>query len=998
MAQYQLITEFGELDLDETFEVAITKQLEDVLNLKKRKSDFTKTVEIRGTMNNNKFFKFIYDVNLDADAIGFNPVKKIFAYVRCGLHEVIRGNLQLLNVRRNHGDITYEVSIAGTIRDVITDLGDLTFADLDFSEYNHVRNQTNIIDSWYYRVYKNGYQIQLGGPGEGYVYGYTINGNSDDIWSTWYTYDAYPYIYNKTIFKKVLEKLGKTYTSKFIDSDYFAMQALNYVGDKIQLSDEEIKRRTVAAGVPSNIQYLDITPVQERGSEWFYNYYNGYTIGNGLSRETDTVDDSGAELTFRDDLGQYNGNIFTCSKTGRYDISFDGKLICKITHEDGDDVEFKEGNFEYRYWMELVKTNGQVIPLSSSVNQNDPNDVYGTQLFQLSDDSHPTPWYDIDTPLIFNCEASNVFIESGDKVRIGYGFRYPKAVKWYGLDDNKHKATLTLKQVFSDSFTKFKVTPASNEDFGDSAIDMNQILDRNKKVSEYLLDIIDAFDLIIIDNPNKANDLIIEPRVDYFKSRQKIWNWDEEQILDLDSDVELTPMSELDSKIYRYTYDDDEDFYNKQYKEETKRTFVDYQVEVLNDFSDKITTTKLSFAATPSAQNFIDSRVAPFFLTWGDDGTKPVKPKQRILFYGGPKNLYQGSSLKIKNYPGQADSQSTIVKQYGYIGMWDDPYDPQYTLEFGRSEKIYWNATKFPTRNLYEMFHKYTLNNIIDRNAKLLKVTGKLTNKHISEFDFRDIVFLLGSYWRVLTIQDFIPSEGDCLTKVTLYKIIDLNISEQYQLEIPTSNQGGCPPDMVAKRPNKRGQVIYVSSSGQKVTEDCCKSFGGQFKDGICFGKSFPIIEGLPALEQAIVSIKGGNGLSPISQPAGPQILNKKNNTIGSPEVKIVGSNVYIPPNSSHGMVIGTNSSIAPNIKNSIVIGDGIYGNESGALYLGGIKITQDGNITNNGINIIDGGLDEVFSFDKTNFIDVIDGGLDAVRNYGGDSKARPIIDGNQIR
>ena len=30
----------------------------------------------------------------------------------------------------------------------------------------------------------------------------------------------------------------------------------------------------------------------------------------------------------------------------------------------------------------------------------------------------------------------------------------------------------------------------------------------------------------------------------------------------------------------------------------------------------------------------------------------------------------------------------------------------------------------------------------------------------------------------------------------------------------------------------------------------------------------------------------------------------------------------------------------------------------------------------------------------KTNLIDIIDGTEDSVRNYGGDSKSRPIIDG----
>ena len=41
-------------------------------------------------------------------------------------------------------------------------------------------------------------------------------------------------------------------------------------------------------------------------------------------------------------------------------------------------------------------------------------------------------------------------------------------------------------------------------------------------------------------------------------------------------------------------------------------------------------------------------------------------------------------------------------------------------------------------------------------------------------------------------------------------------------------------------------------------------------------------------------------------------------------------------------------------------------------------------------------GLNTVMNDAKTNLIDIIDGGFNSVRNFGGESKLRPIIDGTE--
>ncbi len=941
---YEIITEFGALDVNGTDSFEITKQIENILDISKRKTDFTKTINLPGTPFNNEFFKGIYSVNIDNK--GFNPVKRIRAFIKCGTNVVMNGWLQLMDIKDDNGVISYDISIAGSLRNIYSSFDDYTLGALDFSEFNHTRNQTNIVDSWDYKIYKNGQQIQLGGPGTGYVYGYALNGNSQDVWDTWYTYDAYPQIYKYTVINKMFEFAGYTVTSKFLESDYYKMQTLNYVGDKIQLSEEVLNQRSVVAGVNPATPFAEITPVRDRGSEWYYNDTAGYYLG--LPRESGTVDDGGGELTFRDDLGQFDGNIYTCQNAGRYNVNANFKPVIKITHDDGDDVEFRDGNFEFRWQMFLFKNNGAQILLDSSVDQDDPNDQYGVFLFGLSDGVHPTPWYDIDTLIPFDASAEDLFMEPGDQIRIRFGFRYPEDVRWIGLDDNKHKATLTFADFLDGGFTKIKVELSSNEDFGNSPIDMNQILDRNYKIKDMFLDEVNMYDLIIMDNPNKPNDLIVEPRKDFFKSRQRVWNWDEEEILDKDSTIEITPMSELDAKIYKYTYESDDDFYNKQYTDETGRVYADYTIEVLNDFSDKITTTKVNYSPTVNSSKFIDSRVAPFFIEIEENEFKPFKAKQRVLFYGGSRDLYQGSQLKIKNYPGQPDNEATIVTRYGYTGMWDDPLTPRYSLEFGKPDKIYWDsAGNFPSQNLFEMFHKETLENIIDVNAKLLKVTARVNPKQVAEFDFRDIIFLLGSYWRV---NNFVydPVDGDSLSEFELYKIINLNVINPYTLEIPTSN-ASCPPDMISRKPKKDGSVILVSSSGLEVTEDCCKSVGGQFKDGICYAKSIrPLIGGIGILAPVKPFIQGTGVVVPTTNPSGPVVFQKNNTTRNSIAVKTHGTGNYVAPGTKSGNIFGNYSSIQKNVEGAFIVGDGIIADRSNTMYTKDIIV--DGSI--NGMDI----------------------------------------------
>jgi hypothetical protein len=1018
IAKYPEKAESVELDINEDFSMSFNYQIEDILDISSRNTSYSKTVTLPGTPNNNIFFRNVFDVNID-NSISFNPSKRIAVTVRVDDNEIFLGVMQLLNIISLQDQLEYEVTLFGKLKDILTTLDDASIKDLDLSEYDHIRNLDNVVNSTDYIVKVWGQDVDFNEPGNGYVYPYIIQNQQmidesivfyseptssnfliTDAWITYWSVPyAFPAVYLKTIMDKVFQFAGYTYTSNFFNSDYFKKLIIPFGSDKIQLNEQEVADRYMAAGIKSNTPEFDggnvtgyraITGQITRGSSWWYNSAFSYfmplnldPIGLGLDPEV-TI----GNTTFRDRLnqwGEYGG--FTASNDGFYDIDMDLKLVPKWIEQSGLDFRYQgDGILTYYYKIRKITQSGTITDLYSS-------EVPLT--FSPSDNAwHQSPWYDTNGALVMNGSAQGVWLNAGDKIVIFFAVRYPETGNTWDVDgvlfdNDRVRLRMVIKQSLDGSESYFKVEPSSNQSYGNELIKLNEILP-NIKMKDLFLDIVKMFNLAINDNKFKDNDLIIEPRDDFFASKSKVLDWEGELKLDYDSEIKITPMSELDAKTYHYTYTEDNDFLNEEYTNETRSVWGELTIDVENDFSQNTNTTKLLFSPTPikyvPTANANINAAAPRFVTWDGEQFKPKAVKPRILFYNKLEfNDYNW--IKIWNTINN-DGDSRILTYWPYCGMWDHPSQPTYDLGFGKTEKIYHTTNSIPFNTLYEKFHKATLNNIIDKNSRLLEARFYLTPKDIATFDFRDVVFLLGSYWRVNKIKDYNPAGSDSLTTVILYKIVDVKTYDPDNVEIPTSNDK-CPTDVVAIK-NKRGGYTYISQSGQELNQDCCKQIGGRWIDGECKARR---VIGLDPLSP-IRYVKGGPGVFPIEEPNGPLVLQSDQNTNPGSAV-IRGKQNFIEPGSGPSLVIGDNNTVLRGSDNSIIIGDGITATESDTIYLGDVKITPDGYIIPNKYYIIDGGEDEVMELTKINLIDIIDGTEDAIRNYGGDSKERPIIDGD---
>ena len=1027
--RYEIITPQGSLDVLYDYDISLNYSVNDILDLGKTKTSYSKTIILPGTSENNKFFKQIFEVNVDN--ISFNPKKKIPAIIKVGSNDLLDGYLQLLSININNKDIEYEVNIVGKLSNLFNNIGDLTLNSIDLSEYDHNRTLETVQNSWYYKIYKNDNLI-TSEPGDGYVYPYIVRGTNLDIEKKMYVDETYPAIYYKTIIDKIFTGAGYTYTSKFLNSEYFKKIILPFTGEKLQLEEEDLIHAETRVGVTTGIDrtYVPISPMLTRGNGWFYNSSNQYNMP--FSRESGTVTNNGEDMIFRDDSNQWtivNPSKWTCAESGRYNFNLHTHAFPLIGSTDFDSSEFisyKSGTFAYRFQMLLLKNNGTSVEIASS--KTGQNGQYGVIDTPLGDtDNHlvggPTnyQWIDYNMPLEFDMVADDIYCEAGERVVIRFGINYTNLLKFNGLSDKKNTLSIAFERSYGDpetedAYTRFEVVKTDADIDPEGFIKLTNILDGSIKQKDLLLDAVKMFNLVISDNPNIDGDLLIEPYDDFYASKQKVLDWDEERRLDNDSVVKITPMSDMDYNLYNYTYSKDSDFYNKEYALDTNDlVYGTYSEQVINDFSDKSNTLELKFAPTVNSSVDIDGRIAPFFVDYSNEEYTPQKVKQRVLFYNG---LVDCNSMEFLVTKG--DITGINITKYPQCGMWDDYITPINTLEFGRSSVNYFSSEYFPNQTLFDKYHKTTLNQLKDINSKLLECTVKWTPSDMAQFDFRDIVFLNGAYWRVNEIKDYNPINSDKLTTFILYKIIDIDILNKYQVQVPTSNSS-CPTDITTKKINFT-TAIYISQSGQNISSDCCGQLGGTFVNGVCrvtniypggggpetpwgggYPRPFPgpIYEGpqfpwsgLPPYNEPWNNpIVGGPWMIPISRPY-PRSFNFYGETRFRTN-KTYGQGNVIQKSAINNVVIGKDSSVTAYTENALVIGEGIIARESGGITLKNAIIQSDGNIIKRGIFLIDGGLDEIFPFDKINNTEIIDGTIDDVRNPGSTFSNRPIIDGN---
>ena len=263
----------GDIDVEFTYSVA------DVTDIERRNTSFSKTITLPSTSKNQVLFGNIFDISVSNDYyIGdaninanFNPAKQAKAQIFLDNVKIFDGVLRMMKINNIAGNIIYEVNVFGRLRDILHELGDKTLADLNFDDYDHTWNRTNIEASWARTEYVEG--------ANNYVYPLVDYGISTDG-ITYPIRNFKPAVFVSEILRRIFNEANFQITAPIFDSVYFKKLIL-VTGEK------EITRESTTLLDQTPVLYQQettATPTFTRLLNFSSTLATGFTIQNSGTR------------------------------------------------------------------------------------------------------------------------------------------------------------------------------------------------------------------------------------------------------------------------------------------------------------------------------------------------------------------------------------------------------------------------------------------------------------------------------------------------------------------------------------------------------------------------------------------------------------------------------------------------------------------------------------------------------------------------------------------
>jgi hypothetical protein len=183
--------------------------------------------------------------------------------------------------------IEYECSLHGQTADLFTTLGNAKLSELNFDEYNHVLNTTNVTNSWDTSIVKNA-TSQAFAYGEGYVYAQMLSkyGSQNNNTSQWRVDDHVPSLYAKTVIDKIFASTPYQYTAdSFFNTDRFKRLVIPYNNFGFEADETSLTTRLFQAQL-STTQIINTYPQTLP----FSNDSTGGNFDNGANYNTTTYE------------------------------------------------------------------------------------------------------------------------------------------------------------------------------------------------------------------------------------------------------------------------------------------------------------------------------------------------------------------------------------------------------------------------------------------------------------------------------------------------------------------------------------------------------------------------------------------------------------------------------------------------------------------------------------------------------------------------------------
>jgi hypothetical protein len=991
----EVLIEGKRLDVFEGFDFSFNYGVADIRNPEKRSTEYSKTINCPATKNNDALFGHIYDVNIsnnyDANTsnidVNFNPNKKADARVIADGVEVMAGVVQLRKVVQKGHAYTYEVVFIGKLLNIFSVLGDKKLNDvgdnalplIDFSDLNHDYTYANVVDSWSYN--------------RDYVYPMVDTATNFEYFSdggrVYRVEDFKPFFKLKNIIDRIFDFAGFTYTSSFLSGSVFSRLITGDIKEST-LSDAQVELRNALVNIGGNYDLLSNAQTTI-GTGWaggrvhrFLYDSVVYDVGNNFDVPLEiyisnyqtmaTVYSVVSYVVKRTKRTFYSvGFDVTLEPFWRYDILFTG--LCDV---------YELVNGVWTLHSSNQSTNQTLLSLTGLQQSFGSRTLNELILLTTTDESFRdlAKFHFMGFDLLYGSFSAPVFNHSIRMYSDQNGYEtlsdsdfvlYPNM----GLNESVNQSSTSTAEgvhiynsnylftelfipeqlsvsiedywneiLFNSLFDEysmkptgfFKVEVESNTILEQMELDFNSIIP-TVGMKDLLTSVFKMFNLYVEVDPNNESNLLIETRDDFYKAGgTKDWTYK----LARDRDIALEPLGVLTDREYIYTYKEDGDYYNQRYQNNRGHAYGRQRIEVDNDFVQSTKEVSVIFSPTPLVNDNPSNRIIPKIYDADiEDGYKPTEANIRVLYYGGllPSNPtwdFIGMQDAPLNQPSNAiwTAQST----YPYAGHWDNPITPNLDINFGLILEMYYQTNGYTGQlqvtnaGLYNVYHRNYINEITDKDSKVMTAMFYLEPTDINTLDFRDQIVIDNAYWRLNKVMNYNPfKEG--LTKVELIKIKE---PVTFQKKSKSLNSGGF-----------LGKERMPNPSTEIKTN----------------GNKYPPFQG---------KVSG------------------RDNSVGYSvsAFNIVGSNNTIGEGSRNVVILGDRNEVVGGLHNVQLINtNGVIVSESNTTFINGKQ--QENR------DVLDGSKDSVRALDGGTNVFTVDGGEDIVQKQFSDN-AIYIVEGGQ--
>jgi hypothetical protein len=739
------------IDINEALPFPFTYNISDVKDLSSRKGNKSKTITLPGTANNCALMASVYlttsrekiITSIESQFLDFDPsVKSLCQYYENGLL-VFNGIAQLLQCKLNNGTWSFEISMVSNQIDYIALMKKIKINELDFSEYDHLCDETIQADTWSGFNEINGVQttIKSGADwlGIGYYYGLIDYGYTRVAPDTFNFNQLAPQVFVYEVLQKLFKAVGLTWQSTFFETQLFKRLLVAYFGGNLpEITAGQATNASVTATENNNaggfIMNQSISSFTGLDSNLYpkQNFTNPTTIVDlvDVTILTDPSAQTVTTLPFK----------FKALTSGLFNIEYLGDHIIDITKTPGGSTAV-----QYNYKTFLIVKKNNVVISTNQIYQNQGNVV----------------------TTINTSESFNYFSTINLLVNDELTFEIKSTLNLYDF-------TFSNNVINTIQFTATSSGVALNINKQIQQLNVGDTIRINQYLSDMTGDVffkglITMFNLYLRPKNTDPTIIEIEPLNDFYNGSNAALDWT--YLLDRSKEIKVTPTTNLAAKNYNFQFESDNDYWNSKYLNEYAEQYGSFLFDTQNQYATNNTDLKLPFSQKPLVVIPTTDLIIPraYQVNFDESATGQVVPMK-----GKPFIVQLGEMRDYVDWHHGA----TLLNSYPYVGHLDNIDNPTFDLNFGVPDVVFYSAYVYTNNNLYA-YHETFIKEIVSRYGKLVTLSVMLNSSIINQLDFKNLILIDDVVYRLQSIKDFDPGKQQS-TEIELIRILQGDSAETF--------------------------------------------------------------------------------------------------------------------------------------------------------------------------------------------------------------------------